>query len=58
VGESYPEGDNSTTTEVDCCVKCFLEKVKPTLEEKFGVKFRERDSDDFKSNAYESELIE
>jgi len=38
-GSSYPSGTDTETEQVDCCVKCFKEKVKPALEN-LGFKFR------------------
>lgn len=29
------------------CAHCFVERVRPLLESELGVKFRERDADDF-----------
>lgn len=43
IGDSYPEGDFSTEYKVDCCKNCFLNKVIPTLEEKFNIRFKERE---------------
>jgi hypothetical protein len=43
VGELYPDGDDHRTVfEIDICVVCFMEKVKPAIEA-LGCKFRERD---------------
>lgn len=47
LGDCYPECDTRTTYEIDCCPDCFLNKVKPQLEESFGVEFRERAADDY-----------
>ena len=46
IGDCYPEGDLSTTYELDCCAQCFLEKVKPLLERELGLVFRERRSEE------------
>lgn len=40
VGPIYPEGDQRDGYIIDCCAKCFLEKLKPLIENAFGVKFR------------------
>lgn len=47
IGSVYPEGDNRDCVELDCCVDCFTGKVRPLLERELGVKFRERDAEDF-----------
>lgn len=47
IGNIYPEGDMRTCAELDCCADCFADKVRPLLERELGVKFRERDADDF-----------
>ncbi len=47
VGNVWPEGDNRDVAELDCCAKCFLEKVRPCIEQHLGVKFREHDADEF-----------
>lgn len=44
IGESYPDCDMSVQYRLDCCAKCFLEKVKPLLEERLGVTFQETES--------------
>lgn len=44
IGDSYPEADLSTQYKLDCCAKCFLEKLKPLLEEQLGVTFQETES--------------
>ncbi len=49
IGSSYPEGDNRTVYEIDCCVACFRAKVRPAIEA-LGVKFRERDAEDYEAN--------
>ena len=47
IGNIFPEGDSRSVTELDCCADCFRGKVQPLLERELGVKFRERDADDF-----------
>lgn len=47
IGNIFPEGDNRNVTELDCCLDCFRDKVKPLLERELGAKFHERDADDF-----------
>jgi len=32
IGETYPEGGSSVTTEFDICPKCFAEKLVPFIE--------------------------
>ncbi len=44
-GEYFPEGDCRTRYNIDVCVECFLDKVKPAIEA-LGVKFREGSADD------------
>jgi hypothetical protein len=39
-GSSYPEGGSGTTLGVDACPECFMDKVKPKIEE-LGVEFHE-----------------
>lgn len=46
IGSCYPECDMSMQYKLDCCAKCFLEKVKPLLEEHLGVDFQETESDE------------
>lgn len=47
IGNIFPEGDHRECVELDCCANCFTDKVRPLLERELGVKFRERDADDF-----------
>jgi len=45
IGSIYPEGDFRQLYITDVCGNCFLNKVKPTLEQ-IGIKFRELDSEE------------
>lgn len=47
IGRIYPDGDSRDCFELDCCVDCFIDKVRPLLERELGVKFRERDAEDY-----------
>ncbi len=55
IGECFPECDNRGTYEIDCCDDCFLDSIKPLIEEKFNIKFRERDTKDYYQNDKELE---
>lgn len=45
VGRIYPNGDGDRKVfEIDCCIVCFMEKVKPAIEA-LGCQFRQRDID-------------
>ena len=46
IGAVYPESDCRTLYIIDVCSKCFMHKIKPTLEEKYKVSFREISSDE------------
>lgn len=46
IGSVYPEGDHREVATLDCCVKCFENKVRPIVEEQLGVRFRIYDADD------------
>ncbi len=46
IGDSYPEADFSTHYKLDCCAKCFLDKVKPLIEATFDVEFQEKPADE------------
>lgn len=52
IGEVFPESDCRTVHEIDCCAKCFIARVVPTLEREFGIKFRQRCAEDHTSDAY------
>lgn len=54
IGEVYPEGDSRTLYIIDVCKDCFLDKIKPLIEENLGIKFRTLDSEDrFSKHEYE-----
>lgn len=41
VGEvPYPEVDNRERYEIDVCGDCFVNKIVPTLEREYGIKFQ------------------
>lgn len=42
-GYRYPDGADLTKTYADICIKCFKDKVIPTLESTLNIKFREKD---------------
>jgi disulfide oxidoreductase YuzD len=46
IGENYPEGDFRKIYITDICKDCFM-VIKKILEEKYFIKFRELNSDDF-----------
>jgi hypothetical protein len=43
LGSYYPEGDCRNGLIIDCCPKCFEEKVVLLIENTFNIKFREFD---------------
>lgn len=45
-GDCWGDDDVTEITELDCCGKCFVEKVKPAIEA-VGGKFRTRGFTDF-----------
>jgi hypothetical protein len=45
-GENFPECDCRSRYEIDVYAKCFVGKIIPAVEA-LGVKFRERDNDDY-----------
>lgn len=47
LGSVYPEGDQREVASLDCCAKCFENKVRPLIEEQLGLQFRIHDADDF-----------
>lgn len=52
VGDSWPEGDMRDTYELDLCVDCFLDKVKPLIEEEFNCEFLEGCAEDTLEERY------
>ena len=46
IGEVYPETDCRNLYIIDVCQNCFLDKLKPAIEEKFNLKFREIDNEE------------
>lgn len=46
IGDNFPECDCRDGYALDVCAECFLEKVKPCLEESLGVEFQEFDSEE------------
>ena len=55
VGDYWPSGDCRQVYELDCCIKCFMEKVMPALEN-VGFKFRERSNDEFETDYAELDV--
>lgn len=41
IGSVYPENDHRDRKWLDCCARCFVERVVPALESALGVKFHE-----------------
>lgn len=48
LGSTYPEGDFREYYMLDCCDVCFVEKIKPLIEENLKVKFRKMNDDDYR----------
>ncbi len=47
IGEVYPDGDDHRGyIRLDVCPKCFVDKLVPAVEERFGVKFARGKKDD------------
>ena len=57
VGQTWPDGsDDRTCYEIDVCIICFLEKVRPAVEA-LGCKFREHDNP-YKTIYQKEEIVE
>lgn len=47
VGNVWPESDHRKVAELDCCIECFAEKVRPCVEKNLGVQFREHPAEEY-----------
>lgn len=56
IGSVYPECDSREVMELDCCVPCFVNQVRPLLERELGVKFRDREV--FETGPSSSKILE
>ncbi len=57
IGNVWPEGDHRNVAELDCCAKCFVEKVQPCIETHLGVKFREHDAEEYGPGIFDRTLL-
>lgn len=47
IGSCYPEGDCRTGYRLDICSDCFLDKIKPLIEQAYGIEFTKYNVESF-----------